>query len=117
MSTKTTNKTDRDIELEDLLILDECLACARLMMKAHIGEEKQRNKLIEKGEELPKRWQISPAVVRGLLTIVPKLQGYRRMLRKIPAMVENVSKKVIQQAVKLTNINDMFQAKPNVSLT
>ncbi len=106
-----STRTKRELDHDDLQILEECISCARSIMKAHTREEKSRKRLHEKIEELPKRWQVSPAVAKALVNTVPRLLDMRRTLLNMPALVRKIVrqtvKKGLDSAVKLTNISDM----------
>ncbi|MEE9311023.1 MAG: hypothetical protein V3V10_01300 [Planctomycetota bacterium] len=103
MSTRAKHELDH----EDLQILEECLSCARSIMKAHTREEKSRKRMQENFEELPKRWQVSPAVAKALVNTVPRLLDMSRTLLNMPALVRKIVKKGLDNAVKLTSISDM----------
>ena len=112
MKTKTRiNQTDQDI-------LDELIACARKVVATHTRELDEREKLHREGKKAPDKWDVSPATIRGVLSLVPKLLEIRRVLHDLPpltrervtaskqAAVRAAPKSAGPQPVDFTNINN-----------
>lgn len=115
MSTNASNKTKHEIDQEDIAINAECLACARAIIKSHTTEQKYRKRLEENGQNAPKRWQVSPAVAKSVLGLIPKLQEVRRVLCELPALIKPAAKKVSAkaktEAVRMASISNLLLPK------
>ncbi|MHC4841305.1 MAG: hypothetical protein ACYTDT_10195 [Planctomycetota bacterium] len=100
--------TQQQIETQDHEILDELITCAREMVRAHARELTDRTHRHKEGRRPPEKWEISPAVIRGLLALVPRLLDARRVALGMPRLMQKAKPanpkqqrlpKVLSQAV------------------
>ncbi|MDC1141521.1 hypothetical protein OAU50_00375 [Planctomycetota bacterium] len=90
--------TNVKIDEQDQEVLNELITCARGIVATHTRELTEREQRHREAKRPPEKRQVSPSVIRGFLSLVPKLLEMRRALRNMPPL-----KRITVKAKKSSN--------------